>query len=156
MALRLDKVVCLGCRREVEAPRGEPACNNPECRGYGLGWLCPRCGVEATLVWQDGAATFTATDDFAVAEPTRTVVDAVCFKCHPADEPRQVQRWPRPGMLAKVKGVAWEVTQVGMGSGDVLWANLVPVGGGEQRAAFSPLSPEPEYQLEDETVRFEG
>jgi hypothetical protein len=63
-------------------------------------------------------------------------------------------------MLARGKGVVWEVKQVGMTvaeSGLVYWANLVPTTGGEQRAAYSKWTQEPTaYQLDGEAVTFEG
>ena len=95
-----------------------------------------------------------------MAKPTTKVVEAVCYRCHPAGRPRLVQSQPRPGMLARVKGLVWEVTQTGISlraADTTQWATLVPVGGGEERSAYSAWGREPApYLLDGEAVTFEG
>jgi len=63
-------------------------------------------------------------------------------------------------MLAKAQGVVWEVTQTGTGDVDgktMLWVNLVPLGGGEKRAAYSPWTSQPSsFLLDGEPLTFEG
>jgi hypothetical protein len=158
MALRLDAIVCADCHAKVVVPPPIDSCPQSPCRGST--WLCPRCGVEATLVRRGSAGSFSVQGAFAIAEPTSKVDDAICYRCHPVDEPRQSQSQPRPGMLARAKGSVWEVKQTGMTIGEggvVLWANLDPHGGGERRAAYATLAREPApYLLDGEAVTFEG
>jgi hypothetical protein len=158
MALRLEAIVCAACHANVVVPPSSNSCPQSHCQGST--WLCPRCGIEATLMWGGGAGPFSLESGFGMAEPTSQLNDVVCYKCHPADEPRQLQRQPRPGMLARAKGSVWEVKQTGMNIGEaavVLWANLAPINGGEQRAAYSTLAHEsPPYLMDGEAVTFEG
>jgi hypothetical protein len=158
MALRLDAIVCADCHAKVVVPPTSDSCPQSPCRGST--WLCPTCGIEATLIRRQSAGSFSVEGGFAISEPTSILDSAICYRCHPADEPRQVQRLPRPGMLARAKGSVWEVKQTGMSTGEggvVLWVNLSPRGGGEQRAAYSPLAREAApYLLDGEAVTFEG